>query len=94
MKLLIEKIQNSSEQTKKRWLFIFSAVSMIIIISLWLVYLNYSLGKTSEIAKDEQTEIGFFKVFQTGLKVVGSSLSQKAGDLIYKIMGERTVLMK
>ena len=91
MKLLIEKIQNSSEQTKKRWLFIFSAVSMIIIISLWLVYLNYSLG---EIAKDEQTEIGFFKVFQTGLKVVGSSLSQKAGDLIYKIMGERTVLMK
>ncbi len=43
MKKWIENIRNSDEATKKKWLMGFSVISMMIIIGLWLIYLNYSM---------------------------------------------------
>ena len=40
MKDFLTKIQKSEEKVKKRYLFIFSALAMIVIIGLWIFYLK------------------------------------------------------
>lgn len=48
---MIQKIQNfflnlqqSDETTKKRWLIILTSASMAVVISLWVIYLNFTLA--------------------------------------------------
>ena len=40
MKDFLAKIQKSEERVKKRYLFIFSAIAMLVIIGLWIFYLK------------------------------------------------------
>ena len=97
---MLQKIQNffldlqeSDEATKKRWLVIMSGISMIIVIAIWLIFLNNSIrGVVKE--KSNQSETSFWQVFQTGLQIAGNSIKEKSADLIYKIIGEKTIIIE
>ena len=89
----IEKLQKSDDNIKKRWLVIMSGISMIIVIAIWLIFLNNSIrGVVKE--KSNQSETSFWQVFQTGLQIAGNSIKEKSADLIYKIIGEKTIIIE
>ncbi|MEE8131631.1 MAG: hypothetical protein V3T98_01120 [Candidatus Paceibacterota bacterium] len=87
IKSFILHLQNSDEATKKRWLIGVSAITMIFVISGWLVYLNYTIEK---IGAPEDNEIAhstsFWQVFKTGLIITGQSIKDKTKNLISEIM--------
>ncbi len=97
----IEKIQNSNEATKKRWLIGASAVSMIFIITLWLVYIGFIIkpidGEKVSTPTDE-----FWPIFKNGLIIaraeIGRLIAQlwnlallQTKNIISIIMNERTI---
>ena len=43
LKKFIQGLRTADETKKKRWLFILSALSMILIISFWAIYLNKNI---------------------------------------------------
>ena len=89
----IEKLQNSEDNVKKRWLVILSGLSMAIIISIWLIYLNNIMEKVGE-KQSRQSETTFWQVFRTGLQITGSTIKEKSSGLIYKITGEKTIIIE
>lgn len=97
----IEKIQNSNEATKKRWLIGASAVSMVFIITLWLVYIGFIIkpidGEKTSTSTDE-----FWPVFKNGLIIaraeIGRLITQlwnlflvQTKNIISIITNERTI---
>lgn len=93
IKNFIEKLQNSEDNVKKRWLVILSGLSMVIIIAVWLVYLNNSMEKIGE-KQSRQSETTFWQVFKTGLRITGNTIKGKSLDVIYKITGEKTIIIE
>lgn len=67
----IRTLQSYDDDRKKRWLVGLSGVSMIVVIGLWLVYINISIPKAykpkpEEVpAKEEKAEIA--AIFRRGL---------------------------
>lgn len=89
----IEKIQNSEDNVKKRWLVILSGLSMVIIIAIWLIYLNNIMEKVGE-KQSRQSGTTFWQIFKTGLQITENSIKGKSLDLIYKITGEKTIIIE
>jgi hypothetical protein len=50
----INKIQNSDEETRKIWMFIFSGVTMAIVIGFWLLYMNVTIARPDAPAGSNQ----------------------------------------
>lgn len=93
----LKQIQESDETTKKKWLIIMTVAAMIIVISLWLVYINYSIKSVDNgvgAINLEKSETDFLEVFKKGLGVVGNSVKEKIKNFGYKIMGGKTVIME
>ena len=97
----IEKIQNSDEATKKRWLIGTSVVSMVFIIALWLVYIGFIIkpmdGERGSTSTDES-----WPIFKSGLLIARAEIGRLATQLgnpamvqikniISIIMNERTI---
>ena len=60
----IEKLQNSDEDTKRRWMIILTAIAMIVVIYIWLAYFNNLVANLSappvqEFAAEGAAESGF-----------------------------------
>ena len=59
----LEKLQNSDEDTKRRWMVILTIVAMVIVIYVWLAYFNNLIAGLSappqEIAADAPESKGF-----------------------------------
>lgn len=89
----IEKLQNSDESVKTRWLIGLSAVAMVIVVSLWLVYLNYSI-KTADNSENQKSEIEFWGIFKTGLKVAGGLIKNNIKNIASKIAGKRIMIIE
>ncbi len=84
-KLGLRKIQRSEDSVKKRWLFSTSAILMLLIISLWFVYLNLALpvlAKKEDGQKNNnpQTE-NFFDTVSRGFQTVKEDFGQKFSTL-------------
>lgn len=87
IKNFIDRIQQSDETTKKVWLFILSGIAMIIIVSLWVLYLNITVAKVegpagnAAIAQNnnaaEIDEPGFFATFAAGVGIIFDQLKEK-----------------
>jgi len=77
MKSFFKKIQQSEEKVKKRYLFIFSAIAMAIIIFLWIFYLKTI---TSAPIKNQTFLKNFFVSLKQWLKVI--FLKIKEGQVI------------
>jgi hypothetical protein len=71
IKSFISRIQESDENTKKKWLIILSSISSVIVIGLWAVYLNFTTASITAVNPMQEKKPGFFKVFFTGASVVG-----------------------
>lgn len=69
----IEKIRNSPEGIRRRWLVILSGSSMIVVIASWVLYINAVVQDTPSPVTEsvEKTQKpGLAEVFLTGLKIV------------------------
>lgn len=86
----IEKLQNADEARKKRWLIGLSAAAMILIVGLWVIYLNFVLDKIGEPKQEAPSApsgAGFWQVMRTG--------AGKAINYITGIIGtERTITIE
>lgn len=94
LKNLLENIQNSDEKTKKRWLIGASAISIILVIGLWFIYINFttkSLGGNTDI---KEPTVGFWQIFKNGLTIVFQSVKEKAKDLFLEITKSRTIIIE
>jgi len=94
LKKFLNNIRNSDEATKKRWLIGASALSMILIIGLWLVYMRFSFESLTNSRQGQEPAIGFWQIFKNGLKVTGESLWDNIKGFILKIIGERTITIE
>ena len=90
----IKKIQHSDEATKKRWLIVSSAIAMILVISLWLVYINWTIKAVGDNVEKQELEPGFWQIFKTGLKVAGESAWDNIKNIVSKITGERIITIE
>ena len=69
LRSFIRELQQLDEAAKKRWLVSLSAISIIIIVIAWIMYLNATIK-----AVDDPTtaaEPGAWDIFKTGLQVLG-----------------------
>lgn len=81
----IEKLQGLDEDAKKIWLIVLTAVSVVIVVTLWLFYLNATV-----LAVHEKEKPGFLQVFKTGLNVVGEKVEfGLANSYIYFSQGKK-----
>jgi len=71
LKKFIVNLQKADEARKKRWLFILSALAIIVVVGGWVIYINKSVVNL-EITKT--TEQSSWQVFQTGLKTIISQI--------------------
>ncbi|MBT9170622.1 MAG: hypothetical protein DDT18_00966 [Actinobacteria bacterium] len=94
LKKYLKKIQHSDEATKKRWLIVSSAIAMILVISLWLVYISWTIKSVGDNIEKQGSEPGFWQIFKTGLKVVGESAWNNIKNIVSKITGERTITIE
>src|SRR3989344_218187 len=82
MKEFILRIQNSDEQTKKFWLVVFSAVTMVSVVGMWVMYVKVTFPsitpapETAEIVSAKVESPGFFSVFAAGLKIIYDGVSK------------------
>jgi hypothetical protein len=88
LKSKLNQIQESDETTKKRWLVLMSAVSMAIIVAVWLFFLSSPIGKIETNRDEAAEETSFVEVFGVGLKSVGGASWNKLVDLYNKAMGK------
>lgn len=82
VKKRVEKIRNSDEASKKRWVVFSSAVAMLIVVGLWMIYLNLTNNKTSLVGKSENASISFWQIFKTGLSVTAQSVKDGVINLL------------
>lgn len=94
LKKLLEKIRNSDEATKKRWLMGTAAVSMAVVVALWLVYVNADMKLVPEIKDAGEPSTGFWQIFKNGLNVVFGSIKDGVTNLISEITKSRTITIE
>lgn len=78
----IEKIRDSDETSKKRWVVFSSAVAMLIVVGLWMIYLNLTSNKASLAGESEDASIRFWQIFKTGLSVTAQSVKDGLMNLL------------
>lgn len=72
-------LQQEDEATRKRWLVILTSGTMAVVVSLWLIYLNFTItALTSEPPKEEA---GFFKTSANGLQIISKETALKISQL-------------
>src|SRR3989338_3561043 len=73
------KLQQEDEATRKRWLVILTSGTMVIVVSLWLVYFNFTIkALTSDPPKEEA---GFFQTSANGLQIISKETALKISQL-------------
>jgi len=93
LKRKLEEIQNSSQSNKNRWLIGASAVAMVVVVFLWLVYLDQII-RPSGVGPAPDASVSNWQVFKNGLKIVFESIKNDLSILISKITGSRTIVIE
>jgi len=85
LKKIIQNVQTADEAKKKRWLFVLSAITMILVIGFWAFYLNKTITslrspETAESA-DNQPSIqdskeSAWQTFLTGFETLTSQIKE------------------
>lgn len=98
IKNFIIKLRESDEMVKKRWLIGASAVAMILVISVWLVYLDYTIEKIGVVESESDNSTSFWQVFKTGLVITSQSIKNGTknliSDIMDKIKSENTIIIE
>lgn len=87
----IERLRNSSERKKRQFVAIASSIAMVIVVLLWVVYLNFTLpvlnppteatpdfvqGTTNGVT-ETNPDNSFFSVLTRGAKVIGGNIERQ-----------------
>lgn len=94
LKVFLQKIQNSDEATKKRWLIGATAISMILVIGLWLVYIQSTVKSIGNNIEDQESTVGFWQIFKNGSVVVFNSIKENIKIIISEITKSRTITVE
>ncbi|KKU91604.1 MAG: hypothetical protein UY23_C0001G0210 [Candidatus Jorgensenbacteria bacterium GW2011_GWA1_48_11] len=82
----LRELQRAPDRRKKRWLVISSAAAMLLVLGLWMIYLNMTLPtlpKTTDNAPNpaptssQNQKESFFQIFGRGLEVTFQNLNDK-----------------
>lgn len=94
----IEKIQNSDETIKRRWLVGMTALAMVLVITLWLLYMNFTIKSISfsqnDFSQNQDHQTGSWEIFKTGLSITISSIKTEVQNFIFKITSERKFIIE
>lgn len=92
---IIKKVQNSDNRAKKRWVIAATAVTMVLVTIMWLNSINNLIKPAYDQNPnfDDSTR-EFWPVMKNGLSVLTASLKKQIGNLISKIMIERSVTIE
>lgn len=95
MKRYLRKIQNSDEATKRNWLIGATAVTMVMVIGLWLIYMNSAFRFVLENANSNpEPAIGFWQIFKNGLTTIFDSINKTITNFISEITKSKTIIIK
>ena len=91
----VERVQKSDDRTKKRGGIGSSAATMLVVIGLWLMYMNFMIKNVGQVEQTENqsppaNSSTFWQVFKTGLKVVGGSIKEQ----FKQITEEREIIIE
>jgi hypothetical protein len=78
------ELQKSDEATKKRWLALLTASTMLVVIALWVLYINIvikSLGDKETAAAHPD----FSSTFKNGSVVLLKELGAKFNELMHRL---------
>ncbi|GEM_PF-5729856 len=88
----IKRIQYSDQATKKRWVVIFSALSMFFVIGIWSFQLNSTIRSLTQrpaenplVVTATTDQSSFWDTFKIGLGVVGTQLGASTSRLFATI---------
>ena len=90
----IKRIRRSDERTKRNWLLGSTFVAMIIVITLWIGYIQLTLPQvssptnattTAPVEEEIEKSDSIFSVFSRGLKVTYQSISKNFSGAIDKV---------
>lgn len=79
----LQKLQDSDESTKRRWMFIITAIVMVIVIYLWLAYFNnlivgFAQPQLQEL--QESSEFTFWQTMKNGTAILYQGSIDKIRD--------------
>jgi hypothetical protein len=100
MKNFISKLQKSDEATKKKWLIFLSIISIAIIFTLWIAYLNLIVPQVAplEIASETERKPGFFETMKIGLKLTVLEIKNRTINAFNyfktKIISDREIIIE
>ncbi len=79
---LLKKIRSGDNTEKKQWLIILSIVSMIIVIMIWIYYMNVVVFQNPDETSTQEVKVDFWPAFGTGLGVTfGNVISNIKGGV-------------
>jgi len=84
----INKLRESEEHIKRRWLFLISGILMFIVVFFWMKYFNSLVGPTGAPQQTEQNaeqNFTFWGTFKTGLATVAEMAGKTLNSLINTI---------
>ena len=84
LKKTIKRIQKSDESTRQLWLWLLTISSGLVIVLLWLVYINASIDRIG--SADGRPHSSFFSTFNAGLL----SIREQAVEGIRVLMREKS----
>ncbi|MFA5084108.1 MAG: hypothetical protein WC475_01835 [Candidatus Paceibacterota bacterium] len=84
LKEFLQNIQAADETKKKRWLFIFSAIAMILVVGFWAVYLNKTIANSGQTAATEPSsqssaqtpKESAWRIFLSGFKTIVGQMKE------------------
>ncbi len=85
LKKILQNIQAADETEKKHWLFILSAIAMILVIGFWAIYLNKTIANSGQTAATEPANDQLsvqtpkespWQVFLTGFKTIVGQIKE------------------
>jgi len=97
IKTWLFKIQSSDEKTKRKYLILASAITMIVIIGLWLIHLKSTIQSPIQETQNQISNVSsasFWQIFKNGLNITGSSIKQNIQDIFSKIFKGQTITIK
>ena len=86
----LEKIRNSSETVKKKWVIGMSAICMLIVVLLWFTYIN-DIVKPASTQENQEVKSDFWPIFKNGLGMITGEIKGKLGAIISSVLGERNI---
>ena len=84
----IEKLRGSEEHIKRRWLFLFSGISMVVIVFLWMKYFNslvQPIRAPKQAEQNAEQSFTFWDTFKAGLGTVMGTTAKTLNSMINKI---------